>query len=175
MSKVCYSPEGNPEMWDTCPDGYITEESWLATKAAEEKAAHDAAEAERLKPENLLIERRLEVDDKYEAVMKDLIAEYPEAESTLLFEKQSRDVEEYKKTGNVSDFLMTLANTRMISVDTLVGKIEKRKQRYDKLAATFLGIRYYYKDALDSLGEDATTQQLLDLDISYAIPKEDAQ
>lgn len=28
MSKTYYSPEGNPEIWDTKPDGYYTEEEW---------------------------------------------------------------------------------------------------------------------------------------------------
>ena len=167
MSKVCYSPEGNPEMWDTCPDGYITEESWLAAKAAEEKAAHDAAEAERLKPENLIMERRTEVDAKYEAVMKHLIAEYPDAEAVFTFNKQAEDAAYFRETGTATPFLRTIADTRMISVEELVNKIERRKEVYEAASAVALGLRYYYKDALDSF-VDPTTQQLLDLDISYA-------
>ena len=30
MENVFYSPEGNPEVWDTKPDGYFTEEEWEA-------------------------------------------------------------------------------------------------------------------------------------------------
>lgn len=154
-------------MWDTCPDGYITEESWLVAKAAEEKAAHDAAEAERLKPENLLAERRLEVDAKYEAVMKDLIAEYPDAEAVFTFNKQAEDAAYFRKTHIATPFLRTIADTRMLSVEELVNKIERRKEAYEAAAAVALGLRYYYKDALDSF-VDPTAQQLLDLDISYA-------
>ena len=175
MSNVCYSPEGNPEIWEVCPEDYTSEKEWNLQLQAKEKEAHDAAERERLKPESLLVEKRKEIDEKYNWAMSQLISEYPEMEATLLFEKQAADVAEYKRSGNVSTFLSTLAETRMISVDDLVYKIEKRKEAYDKTAATLLGIRHYYKDNLDSLGDSITTEQLLDLDISYAIPKEDAQ
>lgn len=31
-----YSPEGNPEIWDTCPEGYSTPEAWAAAHPAPE-------------------------------------------------------------------------------------------------------------------------------------------
>lgn len=76
----------------------------------------------------------------------------------------------YKNTGDVSDFLRNLADTRMISIDELVNKIEICKKQYDKVMSTLLGLRYYYMDVLSSL---TTTEQLLDLDISYKLTVED--
>ena len=173
MSSICYSPDGNPEMWEVCPEDYTSEKEWNLQVQAKEKEAHDAAERERLKPENPLIEKRKEIDEKYTAAMSHLIAEYPDMEVKLMFDKQANDVAEYRSTGDVSELLSTLAATRMISVDELVAKIEKRKEAYDKVAATLLGIRYYYKDTLDSLGDSITTEQLLDLDISYRLTTEE--
>ena len=46
MSTVYYSPNGNPEIWETKPDGYFTPEEW--------QEAHPAPEPEPLTPEEQL-------------------------------------------------------------------------------------------------------------------------
>lgn len=166
MSKICYSPEGNPEMWDTCPEDYTSEKDWNAAIAAKEKEANDAAERERLMPENLRVAKLKEIDDKFTAAMSGILHEYTDAEASL-FPTQAKDVEHYRATGNVTPFLRTLADARMITVDELVDKIEKRVAQYNTVTANLLGLRYYYKDAIDALGDKATTVQLLDLDIKY--------
>lgn len=168
MSKVCYSPEGNPEMWDKCPEGYTSEKDWNMAVAAKEKEANDAAERERLKPENLIIAKYAEVDEKYAIAVAYFLSMYPSAE-VALFDQQASSVEHYRATGNVDTFLRTLADTRMISVDDLVDKIEKRRNIYNDVMGQLLGLRYYYKDALDAIKDTATTTQLLDLDIKYQV------
>ena len=46
MSNTYYSPDGNPEIWETKPDGYFTPEEW--------QEAHPAPEPEPLTPEEQL-------------------------------------------------------------------------------------------------------------------------
>ena len=31
-----FSPDGNPEIWDECPDGYLSPEEWAAAHPAPE-------------------------------------------------------------------------------------------------------------------------------------------
>lgn len=166
MSKICYSPEGNPEMWDKCPEGYTTEESWVAMREAEEKAAHDAAEAERLDPANLRASVLRNIDDLFSMAVSAITQSYPEEEATFAFSRQAEDVALYRRTNIVTPFLSTLAKTRMIPVEELIRKIEHRKEVHDGAMALAVGLRYYYRDAIVGL-EEPTAQQLLDLDVSY--------
>ena len=46
MESIYYSPDGNPEIWETKPDGYFTPEEW--------QAAHPAPEPEPPTPEEQL-------------------------------------------------------------------------------------------------------------------------
>ena len=46
MSNTYYSPDGNPEIWETKPDGYFTPQEW--------RAAHPAPEPEPPTPEEQL-------------------------------------------------------------------------------------------------------------------------
>ena len=170
MSKICYSTEGNPEMWGECPEGYISEEDWNVKKEAEEKAANDEAERIRLLPENIRASIKEKIEEGFDAAVSSYLKEYNSAEAALLFDKQVMEVANYHKFGYPSVFLENLAATRLLTVEELVGKIERAVASYDKVMSTLLGLRYYYNEALESL---ETTEQMLDLDITYRLTAED--
>lgn len=46
-----YSPNGNPEIWTSKPDGYFTLEEWMAAKPAEEPETKRLAKVEAVKLE----------------------------------------------------------------------------------------------------------------------------
>lgn len=69
---VFISPDGNPEVWAACPNGYMTPEQWLAAHPAPEPPAPTLEEAKAAK--------LAEIETAYEAALASAVAfSHPQA------------------------------------------------------------------------------------------------
>ena len=64
-----YSPEGNAEIWDEQPEGYVSAEEWERARAAEEAAAEAARRAEYNKPKNAAARKLANIDAETSAAI----------------------------------------------------------------------------------------------------------
>lgn len=72
-----FSPEGNPEVWDEKPEGYITVEEWEAPRAAAEAEAEAARLAEYDSASARAARLRTARDARLAATDKCLLSDYP--------------------------------------------------------------------------------------------------
>lgn len=72
-----FSPEGNPEVWDEKPEGYITVEEWEAPRAAAEAEAEAARLAEYDSTTARAARLRTARDARLAATDKYLLSDYP--------------------------------------------------------------------------------------------------
>ena len=60
MSNVYYSPDGNPEIWETKPDGYFTPEEWAAAHPTPEPEPYTPTPEEQLEAFTAAIQGHLD-------------------------------------------------------------------------------------------------------------------
>lgn len=85
-----YSPEGNAEIWDEQPEGYVSAEEWERARAAEEAAAEAARLAEYNSTAARAARLRTERDARLVATDKYLLADYPISPEELVTIKAYR-------------------------------------------------------------------------------------
>lgn len=78
-----YSPDGNPEIWDEQPEGYITVEEWEAARAAEAAEAEAARLAEYNSASARISRLRTKRDARLADTDKYLLADYPISSENL--------------------------------------------------------------------------------------------
>lgn len=166
-----YSPSGNAEIWEEKPDGYITQEEWDAARAAEEAAAEAERLAEYNKPENARVRKYAEINEGCQVALAALTATYPDRE-LLTFDKQEAEARAYLSdpSSATTPILTAIAQGRGIPVDELAQKIIAKADAFALASGVLIGQRQWYEDALESLGQDATTAQIEDITVSYSLP-----
>lgn len=167
MVGTFYSPDGNAEIWETPPQGYIPEEEWLAQRRAEA----EAAEQERLNdPALARAEKYTEINSKCELALNALTETYPDRE-TITFERQEREAREWQADNNASvPFITALAQNRGMEMSVLVEKILAKADLFSTASGTLIGLRQKYEDQLLALGEDATAAQIRAIEVDYTLP-----
>jgi len=92
-----YSPSGNAEIWETAPQGYMTEDEWIAAIAAEESAK----QAEYNKIENVVARKLAAIDAETSAA---IVAgfDYVVDDVSHHFSYDSFDQQNFADTANVA-------------------------------------------------------------------------
>lgn len=96
-----FSPEGNPEVWDEKPEGYITVEEWEAPRAAAEAEAEAARLAEYNKPENAAARKLTAIDAETSAAITAGF-DYVVADVTYHFSYDASDQQNFADSANVA-------------------------------------------------------------------------
>ena len=172
MSNTYYSPEGNPEIWDSCPEGYFTEAAW---QQKQEIAAREKAEEElaiKLLPENLYAAKNTEIDDKYTAAMVRLNAAYTKDEASTFYQQLTEANLYTADNTTYNAFLENAAKQRGITVEELVTKILERADVYAAKAGYLTGKKAAFKATLRAIG-NADSAALQDFAVDYTIVDEE--
>lgn len=173
MSNTYYSPEGNPEIWDRKPKGYMSVAEWEVYSAAQQKIKDEEAEKERLLPQNLYVTRLREVEASYVKAMARLTRKYPDAE-TSTFYRQLQEAKDYLANSATADapFIINAAKQRNISPTALANSILEKADTYAAISGYLTGLRYKYAKIIQDIGP-TSTEALLNVDIDYAIVDEE--
>lgn len=174
MAETYYSPSGNPEIWETPPDGYIPKAEWDAARAAEAAAAEAERLAEFNKPENARARKYAEINNGCQAALTALTTTYPDRE-LLTFDKQEAEARAWlaDPSGAAPPILAAIAQGRGISLAELAQKVVAKADAFSLASGLLIGQRQWYEDALEALGPDATTEQIEDITVSYSLPGAD--
>lgn len=171
-NKVFYSPDGNPEMWieGTQPDGYISEEVWIAKEEAKRQAEEEAELKWQNTYEYRYNEKLDEINQAFNSAIRRVKDLYPELEEET-FTTQLDAVNTYLATQDTNSseysFLKTMADAREITVLELVEKIRKKAAAYRLKVAELVGIRHKYIDMLNTFDKTVNPQVIKDMEITY--------
>lgn len=153
---IFYSPVGNPEVWETPPKGYISEEDFLSLK-----------EEENNKPDVIFKRKLKEINDKCSNILSTLSRTYPE-EEVLTFERQEREAKEYKSDNSaLVPFIRSLSENREINLDELVEKILNKAFIYSQKYGSIIGLRQKYEKELYNLKSNENIEQMKTMNIDY--------
>lgn len=153
---IFYSPEGNPEIWEIPPKGYISEEDFLLLKEKENNEL------------DVIFKRKLkEINDKCSDILSSLSEPYPK-EEVLTFERQEREAKEYKSDNSaLVPFIRSLSKSRKINLDELVEKILNKAFIYSQKYGSIIGMRQKYEKVLWNLKSNESTEQMKTMNIDY--------
>ena len=173
MSNTYYSPEGNPEIWDRKPKGYMSVAEWEVYSTAQQKIKDEEAEKERLLPQNLYIARLQEVETSYTKAMAKLTRKYPDAE-TSTFYRQLQEAKDYIANSVTADapFIINAAKQRNVSPTSLANSILEQADTYAAISGYLTGLRHKFTKAIADIGP-TSTEALLNVAIDYTIVDEE--
>lgn len=166
-----YSRDDNPEIWETPPDGYISEAEWKAARATEADAAEQVRLSDPVLARN---EKYAEINNSCQTALSALTLTYPDRE-LLTFERQEREARALLAGDSAADVthITAIAQGRGIPVEELAQKIIAKADAFALASGALIGQRQWYEDALESLGPDATAEQIRAITVSYSLPSAD--
>lgn len=152
-----YSPNGNPEVWEKMPDGYVTEEDWFATHPEQEPTLEEVKAA-----------KLAEINAGCDAILKQAVSGYPETEQQTFYKQDAESAAYLENPETETPFLTILAAARGISLEDMVTKVRVKTDAFSRLSAFICGQRQAMEDALDACASVEEVEALL---VSYQLPE----
>lgn len=146
------SPERYIEELGPLPDGAVT------TKPEKPAPTLEEAKAAKL----------AEINRECDVILQQAVAGYPETEQQTFY-KQDAESAAYLENPETAEtpFLTTLAATRGIDLETMVGKVRAKTDAFVQLSACICGQRQAMEDRLDAC---ETVEDVQALVVSYQVP-----
>lgn len=173
MSNTYYSPEGNAEIWEKKPKGYLTPEEWEYQQIVKQQTLDEEEKRRQLLPENLYPARIAEVESAYKKAMDKLTRRYPDAE-TSTFYRQLQEAKDYIANKNDLDvpFLINAANQRNVSPTALALSILEQADAYAAISGYLTGKRHKLLSEINAIGT-SSTEALLNVAIDFTVVDEE--
>lgn len=172
MANIFYSPLGNPEMWETCPDGYFSEATWLQKEEVAKKEREDEEYKKSLLPQNLYPVKYKEIVAAYEKALAKLTNKYPEMEQTTFYRQLSEANNILNSVASDTPFIDNAAIQRGVSRQALAQSINDNADTYAAISGYLTGKKYKLLKDLGSI-DTATTESLLNLNIDFSVVDEE--
>lgn len=150
-----YSPNGNPEVWDNMPDGYVTEEDWFATHPEQEPTLEEVKAA-----------KLAEINASCDAILKQAVSGYPETEQQTFYKQDAESAAYLENPETETPFLTILAAARGIDLATMVMKVRAKTDAFSRLSAFICGQRQAMEDKLENC---KTIEEIQDIKVEYDI------
>ena len=167
MSNTYYSPEGNAEIWKKKPSGYFTVEEWNAKVTAEAAIAKEEADRAYLTYANMMHDKTEEINTKFTRAMDALTGQYPKEEMDTFTMQETAARSFLAGSSEYVDYLTKLADSREVTVPSLVTKILANADRYHSYSAVYVGTRHKYLDLLATFTEDTDPVVIRDVEVIY--------
>lgn len=159
-----YNPEGNPEIWNEKPNGYMTQEEW--------DAAHPAPEPEPEPLEAIKFRKLTEINSAYQQAIATLTPTYPDDER-LTFDKQEQEARSWLADNSTpTPFVDALAAGRQMEKAELVSRIIAKADAFALASGSLTGQRQRYEDLLDAA---ETAEAVAAIVPQYSLPGMEAQ
>lgn len=150
-----YSPNGNPEVWEKMPDGYVTEEDWFATHPEQEPTLEEVKAA-----------KLAEINAGCDAILKQAVSGYPETEQQTFYKQDAESAAYLENPETETPFLTILAAARGIDLATMVTKVRAKTDAFSRLSAFICGQRQAMEDKLENC---KTIEEIQDIKVEYDI------
>ena len=167
MSNTYYSPQGNAEVWNKKPNGYLTVSEWNAKVTAEEAIAKEEAERAYFTYDNMMRDKIVEVNTKFTRAMAILSGMYPKEEMDTFTTQETAARSFLTGSSEYILYLTTLADARETTVPELVQKILSNADKYHKYSAIYVGTRHKYLNLLASFSTDTDPAIIRDVEVIY--------